>query len=259
MMTSLREIGRAIGDYRAAFRFIHSHRLYLWLWWPVAVNLLLVVMALALGEVMATQFQERIDQWLGWDDGWWNQILRWTLGVLSRMLIFFVYALVYKQLVLIILAPVLAYLSEQTEALKTGRHFDFSWRQLFQDALRGAGIALRNLFLELLITLLLFFFAFIPLVGLLAPVFLLIVQAYFFGFSMIDYSCERSRWSVGERLSFMRSHRGLAIGNGLMFYGLFLIPYLGWAIAPVLGIVAGTLSFLHTKKPGLSAGPVSQK
>ena len=118
---------------------------------------------------MATQFQERIDQWLGWDDGWWKQILRWTLGVLSRMLIFFVYALVYKQLVLIILAPVLAYLSEQTEALKTGRRFDFSWRQLFQDALRGAGIALRNLFFELLITLLLFFFAFVPLVGLLAP------------------------------------------------------------------------------------------
>ena len=108
---------------------------------------------------------------------------------------------------------------------------------------------MRNLFFELLITLLLFFFAFVPLVGLLAPFLLLMVQAYFFGFSMIDYSCKRSGWSVGERLSFMRSHRGLAIGNGLIFYGLFLI-YLGWAIAPVLGSWREHSAFEY-KKPGL--------
>jgi CysZ protein len=52
-----------------------------------------------------------------------------------------------------------------------------------------------------------------------------------------------------ESVQFVRQHKGLAIGLGLAFYSLFLLPYIGWILAPVVGIVAGTLVFIKIKKP----------
>jgi CysZ protein len=42
-------------------------------------------------------------------------------------------------------------------------------------------------------------------------------------------------------------HKGLAIGNGLMFFLMHLILIVGWVLAPAYAVIAATLS-LHKEK-----------
>jgi CysZ protein len=64
---------------------------------------------------------------------------------------------------------------------------------------------------------------------------------------MIDYSCERNKLSPAASIAFVGRHKGLAIGNGMMFYFMHAIPVLGWVLAPAYSVVAATLS-LHKIK-----------
>ena len=233
-----------------AFRFLHQHKLYPWLIVPIGINVLLFLLTLWAGWEGSDWLAGLVGGWLPEGQSWLVESIRWTVLILARLAFFFIYALLYKELVLIVMAPLLALLSERADELKTGQAYPFSWNQLIKDVIRGVRLAIRNLFLELLATLVLFLLGFVPVIGLIAPFVLLGIQSYFFGFSMLDYSCERYRMNTRQSVLFVRKHGGLAIGLGICFYGMFLIPYVGWVFAPVIGIIAGTLSFLKIKKPG---------
>jgi CysZ protein len=64
---------------------------------------------------------------------------------------------------------------------------------------------------------------------------------------MLDYSCERHKLSMSESIDFVGKHRGLAIGNGLVFYLMHGAIIIGWILAPAYAVVAATLS-LHKIK-----------
>jgi CysZ protein len=50
-----------------------------------------------------------------------------------------------------------------------------------------------------------------------------------------------------ESIDFVGKHRGLAIGNGAMFYLMHGVPFFGWILAPAYAVIAATLS-LHKIK-----------
>ena len=62
---------------------------------------------------------------------------------------------------------------------------------------------------------------------------------------MLDYSCERHRLSPTESIQYIGTHRGLALGNGMMFYLMHLVPFVGWVLAPSYAVIAGTISLYH--------------
>jgi len=64
---------------------------------------------------------------------------------------------------------------------------------------------------------------------------------------MLDYSSERNKLSIAESIDFIGHHRGLAIGNGIVFYLMHGLPVVGWILAPSYAVVAATLS-LHRLK-----------
>ncbi len=45
--------------------------------------------------------------------------------------------------------------------------------------------------------------------------------------------------------SFIGQRRGLAIGNGLVFYLMHFIPFVGWVLAPSYALIAATISLYH--------------
>jgi CysZ protein len=150
----------------------------------------------------------------------------------------------FKFIFLIIGSPVFAYLSERTESILEGRDFPFSFPQLFKDMWRGSKIALRNLLWQTVYVLTILILSFIPVIGWIAPLVALLTECYYFGFSMLDYSSERNKLSTMQSIEFISRHKGLAIGNGLVFYLMHLIPILGWLVAPTYAVIAATLS-LH--------------
>ena len=74
------------------------------------------------------------------------------------------------------------------------------------------------------------------------------MESYYFGFSMLDYSCERNKLSTSQSIAFIGRHKGLAIGNGLVFYLMHLVVFVGWILAPSYSVIAATLSLIKTKE-----------
>ena len=74
-----------------------------------------------------------------------------------------------------------------------------------------------------------------------SPCILFVISMYYYGFSMIDYSNERMNLSVCESVQFVSTNKGFAIANGLIFYVLLMIPFVGLLIAPSYSVIAATI------------------
>ena len=108
-------------------------------------------------------------------------------------------------------------------------------------------MAFRNVLWQTVYTVSILILSFIPVIGWVTPLIGLLIECYYLGFSMIDYSCERNKLSTSQSIAFIGRHKGLAIGNGLVFYLMHFIPILGWVLAPSYAVIAATLSLYNTK------------
>jgi CysZ protein len=103
--------------------------------------------------------------------------------------------------------------------------------------------------MELLIMILLFILSWIPLIGLLSPVISFLVTCYYYGFSMIDYTNERQRLTIKQSVRFIRKNMGFSMANGFIFYIVFfLVPMVGFMIAPAYAVVAATIGTHEIRK-----------
>jgi CysZ protein len=198
-------------------------------------------------------FKTGIKDWMeGMHNSWLNWLLIFSQIMLQLVALLFYFSL-FKYLFLIIGSPVFAYLSEKTESIMEGREFPFSFTQLLKDIVRGIKIALRNMLWQTVYTISIFILAFIPVVGWITPLIALLVECYYLGFSMLDYSSERHKLSTSQSIAFIGKHKGLAIGNGMIFYMMHLIPILGWILAPSYAVIAATISLHGNKETTLAA------
>ena len=168
-------------------------------------------------------------------------------GIILWLILMLFYFSLFKYLWLIVGSPIFAYLSEKTEAIIEGKDYPFSWKQLLTDILRGIRIAIRNTLWQTVYTVSILLLSLIPVVGWVTPVFALLIECYYYGFSMLDYSCERNKLSVSQSINFIGSRKGLAIGNGMLFYLMHLVPVIGWIFAPAYAVIAATLSMYPMK------------
>lgn len=181
------------------------------------------------------------------DNEFWN-FLFMMINIMIRLVMTFFYFSLFKYVFLIIGSPLFAYLSEKTASIIEGKDFPFSFSQLMKDAWRGSKLALRNTIWQTVYLIFIFFLSFIPLFGWITPLIALFVECYYYGFSMMDYSCERNKMSPGASIQFIGRHKGLAIGNGLIFYLMHGVIFIGWILAPAYAVVAATISLHRIKK-----------
>lgn len=123
-----------------------------------------------------------------------------------------------------------------------GKDFPFSFTQLIKDIIRGIQLAGRNSLWQTVYAISIVLFSLIPVIGWLTPIMAITIDCYYYGFSMLDYSMERKKKSVAESIFFIGTHKGLAIGNGMVFYIMHFLPFIGWILAPSYAVVAATLS-----------------
>jgi CysZ protein len=249
----LKEMIIAIQAYFQAHRFIRKHNLWKWILIPGVIYAILFMIGMYLFGKTSSNFI----QWLAEETGlrsWLNALdngflgFLFTLGgLLFWLLLMFFYFSLFKYLFLIIGSPLFAYLSEKTEAIIEGKDIPFSFVQLLKDIKRGIFIAARNSLWQTVYSLSILLLSLVPLAGWLTPILALLVECYYYGFSMLDYSMERHKKTAAESIFFIGQHKGLAIGNGLMFYLMHLVPLVGWVLAPAYSVVAATLS-MHPLK-----------
>lgn len=242
-MIRISEVKLAVGAYKKVPGFIRKHKLWMYLIVPGIIHVGLLIGMFFLARYFGDYISSYVMDWFDSPEGWLQKTLAFLFSFGVKFILFFIYALIYKNLVLVILSPMLAILSEKVDSIVTGVEYKFEFGQFLRDVWRGILMALRCLFYELLILFVISLFTWI-----FAPILAFFVSAYYWGAAMVDYSSERKRWNLNQRLAFIRSHRGLALGNGVIFYLLFLIPFIGWIIAPSFGIIAATLAVIEREK-----------
>ncbi len=154
-----------------------------------------------------------------------------------RLILVLFYFSLFKYLILIIGSPVFAYLSEKTEAIIEGKEHSFNWSELKKDCIRNSKLALRNCGWQSVYLIALILLSLVPVIGWITPVIALLMEGYYFGFSMLDYSYARVNITPSQSIAFTGRHKGLAIGNGLLFYLMHVLIIL----APAYAIIAATL------------------
>lgn len=192
--------------------------------------------------------------WEMWETlkGWYNEGYIVILALMIRLVMWLVMLIFSKYLLLAILSPVLALLSERAEEIQTGRKYPFSIPQLIKDSFRGIMVAMRNFFAELIMLILLWVITLMmPLLAPISAFLSLLIGSFYYGFSMIDYINERKKMSMSDGFSYIRGRRGLAIALGLGIALGMSIPGIGFIIASFVSILGAVAAVIATeeKKP----------
>ncbi len=201
-----------------------------------------------------------------------NELIWISLKMLFFDALYIIFTQFTLYIVVVLLSPILAMLSQKIESILTGNKYPFNLKNLINDIKRGATIAFRNL-----IWYYVFVGIFLGIVSLFnwsAKSFVIfavpfIVGFYYYGFSFIDYVNERRRLNIQQSVYFVSQHKGLAISIGSIYSILFLFYFyitnnkavlvadygygflwdvLSWtllslaALSPIIAISAATIS-----------------
>lgn len=249
----LKEIVIAIQSYFRAHQFISKHRLWKWILIPGILYMVMFVAGMYFfwesSDAAVTYLSRRvgIDRWLHQQKSGILSFFFLMGEIMVRLILVLFYFSLFKYLFLIVGSPLFAYLSEKTESIIEGKDYPFSWKQLLKDVVRGVKLALRNTLWQTVYTISILILSFFPVIGWITPVITVFVECYYYGFSMLDYSCERHKLSPSESITYISNHKGLAIGNGMVFYMMHFVPFVGWVLAPSYAVVAATISLYHQK------------
>ena len=248
----LKEIIIAFQSYGKAHQFVTKHKLWKWILIPGILYTILFCIGMYFfwsSSSDAVSWLSRvigIQRFLHHQQSAALSFLFVMGGIMFHLVLVFFYFSLFKYIFLIIGSPLFAYLSEQTEALINGKEYNFNFdRQLVADMTRGIRVALRNSLWQTVYTVSILILSFIPLIGWITPVISTFVECYYYGFSMLDYSCMRHKLSSSASVAYISQHKGLAIGNGMVFYGMHFVPILGWVLAPAYAVIAATISLYH--------------
>ncbi len=249
-MTNFQQIKLGLKSYSKAFAFIFKNKLA----WTFLIPVLLNIILFAVVQNYILDLIDYVKTFTGeWslikDSEFWTSTLSIVAGFFIEILFFIAFAYLGGYVVLIIMSPLLSYISERTEQILTGNDYDFNFAYLIKDTLRGIIMAIRNMFIELGFLLLAFIVGFIPVIGWFAAIFLFFISAYFYGFSFIDYYNERQRLSIKESTTLVKKYKWIAISNGGVFALTLFIPFLGSYLVlfvAIISVVAATLAITET-------------
>lgn len=250
----LKEIIISIQAYFEAHRFISQHKLWKWILIPGLIYTILFIAGIYLFWISSNSALEfvllktGVKSWLERMHDSWLSFFFIVGQIVFRLILLLFYFSLFKYLFLVIGSPVFAYLSEKTESIIENKEFPFSFQQLMIDIVRAVKIAFRNMLWQSVYVISILILSFIPLIGWASPVLSLFIECYYFGFSMLDYSSERNKMSAQQSIDFIGRHKGLAIGNGMVFYMMHIVPIVGWLLAPSYAVIAATISLHHAQK-----------
>lgn len=231
--------------YSEAFSIIERKELKLFYMLPGLLSFLLIFLFYYLSTKMSFSLFSHLSSMANLQE--YSKLAYYLIRILVGIIVYMVYFLVYKGLILVLLSPFLSYISEQVEEDLTGTETKFSLKQNIKFIVRGLVVSSKYLLFEISGTLLILTLGFIPVINLFAPLLLLLIQGFFAGASIIDYTLERREMSSTQSFGFVKSNFLFTTLSGIIFILFFMLPIVGMFMAPLVGCVAitrGTLELL---------------
>lgn len=243
---SILEIFRGLKIYFKANRFVTEYRLWRIIVIPGLLSIGYILFLIIMGVLYLPDISLYIDSTLMPEflQGW---VMRIALTFFLWLFLLIAGYISYREVVLIIFAPLLGYLSEKVETATLNKDpLPFNLKNFFLDIWRSVRIESKIITWMLIITIAAWLLAFIPLAGVvISPVLIFLIQSYYNGLRFVDYTLERKRYSVQESAYFAKTNRSRIIGIGIGFTLLLMVPLIGWFLAPGYGTIAGTLGALE--------------
>jgi len=247
----IHEFKIGLKSYKTAISTIFNNKMAIYFVIPFILNIVLLIFGIKYIFELVEYSTKIFREWINFDSSDFlgrSFVKEFFYGLITTILyiVFFItYMLISGNIITILLSPMFSLISEKTDTLLTGNEYKFELKQFLKDIFRGIFISARNTIIELFFMVIMLFVSFIPVIGFFSPVFMLIISAYFYGFSFLDYSNERNKMSIRKSVEFVRKHKGLVISNGLVFSIFLFIPFCGSFIAifvSIISVVAATIS-----------------
>lgn len=234
----LKDIIIGIKAYFNSFRLISELKLWKYFAIPMVISLLTAVIIGTSAYTFSDNIADYLVRLIPWEiEGSWAKTI---LQVLSAAIILLLGLMLFKHIIMALSAPFMSPVSEKIEAHFSGHNNHQHRDTNFTEQLwRGIRINIRNLLKELLFTIPILLLSFIPIVGLFTSIILFLLQAYYAGFGNIDYTLER-HFDYRSSIQFVKKRRGLAIGNGIVFMLLLLVPVIGVLLVLPLSVTAAS-------------------
>ncbi|MBA6151839.1 EI24 domain-containing protein [Gelidibacter maritimus] len=229
---------KGIKAYTGTFKLISKLKLWKFFGIPMLISFLVASAIIVSAYSFSDNFAFYISKLWVWE--WGSETFFVVSEILSGILILVLGFILYKHIVMALSAPFMSPVSEKIEAYLLGverhQHRDTSFSEQLW---RGIKINIRNLMMELLLTIPIILIGFVPIIGIFSSIVLFLVQAYYAGFGNMDYTLER-HFKYAESIKFVKQHRGLAIGNGIVFMLFLLIPVIGIIFVLPLSVTAAS-------------------
>lgn len=241
-----------IRSYGQAWRIIREQKLWGYMLVPAIISLVLFLAVLAMAYSVTAPLTRFLEELGSLQDYVGAGVIRSLVFIFTMGLLLSVGSVLYKSLLIALAGPFMSPLSERVEQHLRGDDspVSFSLSRMLRETMHGLSIALRLIIRELTLTLLLLLLGFvIPLLAPIVPLLIFTVQSYYAGFGNLDYAMER-HFRVRDSVRFIHRHRGLALGNGLVFM-LLLLTGVGILLAPPLATVAATVETVKRMKVDL--------
>lgn len=242
----IKNIFKGIQAYSGAFNLISKLKLWKYFIIPMLISLITALVIGFSAYGLSNNIGAYISNLWLWEFG--KETFTTISNVIGGFVVIMIGLLLYKHIIMALSAPFMSPVSEKIE-LHLLKHTNHNHRKTtFAEQLwRGIKINIRNLSMELLLTIPILLFGLIPLIGIFSTVLLFLVQAYYAGFGNMDYTLER-HLKYKNSLQFVRKHRGLAIGNGIVFMLFLLIPILGVILVLPLSVTAASVKTVEALK-----------
>jgi CysZ protein len=249
----LKELILSFRAYFRAHQFILQHKLWRWMILPGIIYAFLFVIGMNYFSQSSSFFIEWIILKTGlksWVDSMNSDWLGFfiTMGSfwLWFTLLMFYFAL-FKFILLVLFAPFFSYLHLRVVAIQQNEPFVFkvtAYRKLVYRAIR---LSLTNLLWQTVYLIPIVLFCSLPVIGWFTPIFTILMECYFYGYAMLDYGLATEDQSKVASAAYVSEHKGLPIGNGILFYLIHLVPIIGWMTAPFYALIAAHLNTQEVK------------
>lgn len=232
-----RNIIRGLRAYSGTFSLMS--KLGLWKYFGVPI-LISIVTAGAIG-FLAYGLSDNIGGLISraWIWEWGAETFRTISDIIGGLVIITIGLILYKHIILALSAPFMGPVSEKIEAHLIGKPLETEKHSFMTLLWRGIKVNGRNLIMELFLSIPILILSFIPVINFLSPILLFFVQSYYAGFGNMDYTLER-HYSYSKSIRFVSDHRGIAIGNGMVFMLMLLIPIIGIILVLPLSVTAAS-------------------
>lgn len=250
----IKNILSGIKAYFGAFSLISKLKLWKYFAIPMLISFITAILVFGSAYALSDNIGAFISRIWIWD--WGHDTFSSISNFIGWLIIIVIGLILFKHIIMALSAPFMSPVSEKIEAHFTGNPAHSHRNTTFTQQLsRGIRVNGRNLLMELLLTIPILLLKFIPVVNIFSTILLFIIQAYYAGFGNMDYTLER-HFQYKESVDFVRNHRGLAIGNGIVFILFLLIPVIGVILVLPLSVTAAstrTVEALQLKNNPLHA------